>query len=515
MDLTTGVSTMTKTVLYYNRGTKCINRLVVSIHSLKKHWSGDITLVNEGVLNEVLSKAMDKLGVKIINIPEQLVYPLVVKSRLHKHVNYDMTMFVDADTLILGSVDEYFEMIEKYGFVTGNFCNWKTTGGNISKRIKAWEKAVPELIKPALKYGIAINTGINGWKRENELLYHWEQVCEAGYANKCTTRIVDEIACQLVLPHHIHGIAGVEWGTSVKFGKVNDKTKIIHYHGSKHCGDNYPATKMWKEEYAECVKEGLLTNDTLGDNSLKAYLGRLNKITSVKYGELCTLVTAVNAKYYNKFKINYPLLISIDPLKYMRKIVFAHSDTYGEVCAYVEKMTAFSNEDIKVVEWSHIPSKSMREEMLSAFVFGTAEQVKTKYWIKMDCDAIPKVNNFEIPIEAWSSHVTAHKWGYTKVKHDPGYEGKHWLNQLDDWANKLKDFVGTKQLFNEKILKPRFGHQRIATFFSVEKTAWTKHLAKMCGERMPIPSQDTLTWYCATRLGRKVLRHNFKRYFSV
>jgi len=208
-------------------------------------------------------------------IPHANQHALCVKPTLHRHSPYELTMFLDADTLVIAKakIDEYFEMIRRNGFVTGNFCNWKTMGSSMSKRIKAWKPAVPELIKPALNYGTAVNTGVNGWKKGNPLLEEWDTVCQKGYAQKCTTRIVDEIACQLVLPHFSHKLAGPDWGASVKFWEITKETKIIHYHGHKHAGP-YPNCKYWKDMYWEMRQSGVLDKEHahFHDKSVKKWL---------------------------------------------------------------------------------------------------------------------------------------------------------------------------------------------------------------------------------------------------
>jgi len=69
----------------------------------------------------------------------------------------------------------------------------------------------------------------------------------------------------------------------------------------------------------------------------------------------------------------------------------------------------------------------------------------------------------------------------------------------------------------------RISHKRTASFFCIEKTNFTKHVASICrsqhydSDKMLIPSQDTLGWYICTRLGkgRTAVRMNMKRYFKL
>jgi hypothetical protein len=485
--------------------------MVVSIYSLRKVYSGDIVVCLEGQQDPWFLEILSKFNCIGREIPKSDQYALCVKPTLHKYVeDYEAVMFLDADTLVLKNIDKYFDYIKEHGFVTGNFSNWNTKGGHISARIRAWAKATPELIEPALNFGTAINTGVNGWLTGNPALELWNKTCQRGYALECTTRIVDEIACQLMLPHCRHFIVGVEWGCSPNMGQYNQDTVIMHYHGHKHAGQ-YDGCKFWKQTYHEMRDKGIIddAHKSFCDSSVALYLVNSGDISDVSV----TLTTGVNQRYLPHLKKNYPLWMQMPTLAKLPTIMFVHSD-----CINDPFFKTLDQNKVKIVEWKFPAATSMREEMLSAFVFGIAKHVETKYWIKLDCDCTPKGTTVIIPPEAWQSTLTAKGWGYTKMKSDPEAK-KHWLVTLDDWADGLKDFAGTKRLFPDKIEGNRYGHERICTFFAIEKTAWTKHLASMCkrtGGRLPIPSQDTLTWYGIKRLGggRKITTANFKRFFQ-
>jgi len=497
-----------KGVIYYNRGTKCMIRLLVSLFSLRKHWSGPVSVICSGKQEEWFIDAIKKFNGDIINIPyRDGVGSLVLKASLWRYSPYDLTMFMDADTVVVNSINEYFEYIKEHDFVTGNFANWKTTGGTVSKRIKSWKIVAPDLIEPSLKFGKAVNTGINGWKKSSTLLPEWEELTELGEKNRCTTRVVDEMACQLLLHKHKSYVADTKWGESVKFGNYDkNETVIIHYHGNKHVGDR-PINSIWKSLYWEMIK--VLNMDELNgnhwnDRSLRTYLKNFNNKKDM------TIVTGVNNKYLNSFKNHFPMWMKIRGIMEYQFIVFAHTDCYQEI---VEFLKPYNNIE-KIVKWEFPIASNMREEMLSAFVFGIKPNVKTKYWMKLDCDCTPLSDELVIPSEAFNSHITATKWHYTKVKGDDSGNDGHWLNRLDDWADSLPDFKGTKRMFPENIEGRRYRHRRICSFCEIEKTAWTKHLAKMCGERLPVPSQDTTTWYAASRLGRTITEYNFRKYLK-
>ena len=497
---------MEKGVIYFNRGTKCTIRLLTSVFSLRKHYYGPITVLYAGEQSgDWVFKILEDLDVDYKKIESWEESPLTQKSGLWKYSPYKLTMFLDADTIVLNSIDEYFNFIEEKDFVTGNFANWKTSGGSISKRIKEWNSLYPELVEKALNYGSAINTGINGWKKGASLLEEWEEVSKKGFQNGSSTRVVDEIACQLLLTKHKHHLADTRWGESIKFGEINEDTVIVHYHGNKHVGDrrgNYYWKKTFFELYNRYNFDELLKPN--GDRAFKKYIDSLNI-------KKMTIVTAVNELYLDKLKKNFPKWQKIEGLMEYPYIIFAHEDCYDDVKDYFKNYKR-----VNVIKWSFKNADSTREEMLSAFVFGVAKNVKTPYWMKLDCDTYPVNSNITkvpIPDSSFKNQITSNKWGYTKIKSDDKND-RHWLNILDDWADNISYFNGTNRLFSHEITEKKYKHSRIISYIEIEKTNWTKFLSEICGDKLPIPSQDTLTWYCAKRLNKKIEFYPFKKYLK-
>jgi hypothetical protein len=130
----------------------------------------------------------------------------------------------------------------------------------ISRRIKAWSKICPDdMIQRALDRGPAVNTGVNGWKPDAEILKHWSKLTDQGERADCTRRQVDEVACQVLIGTYKSYVASVDWGVSVKFGKITKDTKIIHFHGNKHPWvDEYEGCRIWVKEYHRLCDERLL-----------------------------------------------------------------------------------------------------------------------------------------------------------------------------------------------------------------------------------------------------------------
>lgn len=500
--------TKTRGVIYLNQGTKCITRMIVSIFSLRKHYKGDVTVMLVGPQPLWFLETLGKLDCKCQTLKDDGSRPLVRKASLWRNTPYDLTMFIDADTLIVSRIDDYFDKIEEHKFCTGEFAGWRTQGRTMMGRIRSFAPVAPTYIQPAIDYGKATNTGIFGFTKDAAILPEWESLTRKGAPHN---RIPDELACQLLLPRYSHWLAPVKWGVSVRMSSPDhyDDMRIVHYHGRKHAGD-WELCALWKQVFWEfcAAYPGLvkhLTGD-LGDNKLQRYL------RSVKEHDV-TIVSAVNQKYFEKLLRNYPLWMKTEGLMEYPMLLFAHPDCIND------PRLSLLRKNVRIVTWDMEKYDSTRELMLSAFVLGTAKHVGTEWWIKVDADTAPKpVVDYRFgyklvfPRKSWQNHAfSGQKCGYTKTG--------EFLVRMENWANQHPGLKGTSPVFNSKnypemTRQRRFGHHRIASFIALQSTEFTRKCAALAGTRLPVPSHDSYLWYIAARTGVPVIRMNLKAGFN-
>jgi len=140
------------------------------------------------------------------------------------------------------------------------------------------------------------------------------------------------------------------------------------------------------------------------------------------------------------------------------------------------------------VNWRMPEYDNIRELILSAFVLGIEEFIKTPYFVKIDCETHFTNNKDVFDENDLKYDLVSHKWGYTK----PGW----WIDKLEGLpidTNKLK-----------------LEHNRIISFICLHKTEFVINVAKQYGKRLPIPSHDTLLWWHANKHGTW-LSKNFKK----
>jgi hypothetical protein len=491
---------MNQGVIYFNLGTKCILRLLVSLQSLRKHYAGAVAVLNAGEIEPWFEAEIIRLKALPISIPNTGEKALVQKAGVWRYTPFEHTLFLDADTIVCQPINAAFDAIAKHGFVVNHFSEWRTDGRKIASRIRAWKPAIGAAgVAKALAYGPAVNTGIHGYHFKHPMLPRWYELTRRGCQLNCTVRLVDELACQCLLPDHPQaGTLGNEWGASVRFGNPGAAV-ILHFHGQKHAGD-WKACEYWKREYRELIA----TSPEAGRFGQGSELSdrRLDRWLAKTCNAQITIVTAVNPPYMHKLAANWPKWMADPELAKQKFIVFWNR----EKPKFLEGLP-----HVRLINWKFdIAGDNLRERMLSAFVFGAAEHVKTPYWMKLDCDATPTGKQWAWP-EYQNADIIGHRCGYTKTKGQPGAT-RHFLNQLDAWWQAK---TGEPPIFPADIpADTRYGHRRAASFCWIEKTANTRFIAELCGKRLPVPSHDTIACYVAERKNWKMQRQNMKRYFS-
>jgi hypothetical protein len=170
-----------------------------------------------------------------------------------------------------------------------------------------------------------------------------------------------------------------------------------------------------------------------------------------------------------------------------------------------------SNKQVKFVPWD-MPGISQREKMLTAFVKVPGQVVKTNWYVKIDID-VAATDDSPWFFDEWfnpDEHgrvpvYVSNPWGYTKPPDA--------LDILDDWGDTIPQISKFPRLNihrepGSNIVKSK----RIASWIFFGLTKWTAQMASLCGDRLPIPSQDTFLYYCAARMGYRTLRRKMRHH---
>lgn len=558
-------------VIFYNKGKKCIVRLILCINSLRRFYKGPITVVIEGEQPpRLLEDLKNTFGCDFIFDSNPNSATLIRKIEVSQKSPYDLTLFIDADMLVLGDVSEFFEKAKNHDLVASHFTDWRSDGGTIVRRIKRFEALKPHYIEAAIKYGPAINTGIYAYPKNSPIWKEWWDIATWG-ENK-GIYIPDEVGLQVIAPQYNVAVLPSKYNTSVVYGNHIEDKRVIHFHGRKHCKE-FPLCELWIKEFVAACKTNLChireyVGKDMGEKRLvgflsgkygwKQYVAEAKRAISgtpssiplsepdvivpkplvpqnvilgrrqsraerrerrrlrreakknavaapaIKRGDdTVTFVTAADRLYVEFLRVTLPNWIKYKQVNKHPLMVYVHGfeSANDPALDFIRR----EHPNTQIVLWDLPGAKSQRERMLSAFVLGTARDIKTDHWVKLDADAFAVDTKSLLSDEMFDYVLCGHKWHYTK----PGI----WIKQLDEWANQLPIFKGTAPLFDPKNLgEKRYIHERIASYVQLHSSEFVRFAAALAGDKLPVPSHDTYLWYVARRLNLPIMRHNFKRH---
>ncbi|GAG81937.1 unnamed protein product, partial [marine sediment metagenome] len=198
----------------------------------------------------------------------------------------------------------------------------------------------------------------------------------------------------------------------------SDDMRVMHYHGQKHVLDN-PNCNLWKQTLKEMRETNVANIEHFlqyADKRLKIYLSKdSDDVTDT------TIVTACDEKYVEVLKHTFPNWRKYKKIDKFPVMVFIN----GMDIENDPRLEFLRLPNVTMIPWSMPQAENHREEMLSAFVFGTAEHVKTDYWLKLDADSYATDDREFVTDEMKQYAFCGHKWGYSRPDH---------IRQLDEWA---------------------------------------------------------------------------------
>ncbi len=519
-----------KGIILFNRGDRMMVRALVTLFSIRKHYDGDITFYIENpcpCLNE-FEDAIKYFNVNVVRLPEKHEYKTLIRKTTlfgsEGFCNYDRTLWLDIDVIVLKPLDELFDMLDEADMVIPHFAGWISNGRAISKRIKRFEGLTEQrYIDEALNSHPAINTGVvafaNSPKWRNFVDNVWVPLSDK--ASKKGIFISDEVGMQILMPNVQewdlkYSLAPTGYNVSVlhDHGKSLDKY-IMHYHGDKHVLPGVESCNIWKSHFHEMVFNNIANINFFlkyADKRLAQYLkGEKTDVAVDEYEEEdtmpkndVTIVTACDEKYVDFLRITFPNWRKYKNIDNYPVIVFVHGIDIEDA-----RLDFLKLPNVKIIPWSMDNVDNHREEMLSAFVFGAAENVKTDYWLKLDADSYATDSRplFDESMKQYA--FCGHKWHYSRPEH---------IKTLDEWAKghwrpKLKK---AKPMIEEgKIEGRRFYHntRRTISFIQLHKTKFTKFCVGLCRERrLPAPTQDTFMFFVCNRFDPHMVgTANFKK----
>lgn len=241
-------------VIYMIYGKKHNAHLIVSFHSLRNHWDGPVAILagdEEGEKVAELLKAVDPAKNTIVQPFKRYQSSEVGRGAgyLTKTMMIDLspfmrTVFLDADTIVVGDISPLFPFGNGCEMVFTQFADWTTLHRHIRKRLQSWGDVVPDQVAVQRAYAYpALNTGVLGFSKTSMgFARDWSDT-----TRRRVSFICDEIGAQLCFLNHPHKVLRDEFNASPVYswkwleGDVEhwektgqfEKARIIHGHGNK------------------------------------------------------------------------------------------------------------------------------------------------------------------------------------------------------------------------------------------------------------------------------------------
>lgn len=229
-----------------------------------------------------------------------------------------------------------------------------------------------------------------------------------------------------------------------------------------------------------------------------------------------TIVVGVDAKTWPQLQLSIQTWIKYRPEMWQLPwIVFADTTQLDPVAVGRELMETYRVRNLTQVNWPppNVAYDSQREKMLTGHVYVPALYAATKWHAKIDTDVTACRREDWLPadwfepdagINGLPSYV-APRWSYTK--------GAGFLPTLDAWGDRTPPLSSKSPLnIDQEPDQLRVGHSRMCSWVSFYRTDFTRLVAACCDPtfhvdsgpttfKLPVPSQDTVAWYVAARLG--------------
>ena len=508
-------------IIMFNRGSKMLIHALVSLHSLRKHYNGDVTFYVQNPCDcmDEFKRSLSCFNCNVVQLEDKNEYKtLVMKNSLFENPPYDKTLWIDSDTVVVGKIDEMFTNLnDDVDLCIPSFCQWTNNGHHMSARINRFKGLVEDrYIAEALKPHPSINTGILSFKKSdkwNKFVHEWTAMADLG--GKHGIFIPDETAANIVIP------SIQEWGlkcyicpTDYNVSPLHDHglskdPRIYHFHGNKSTL-NVSTCDVFKKELAEMTDSNVANIKFFfkyADKRMSQYLRQKNDPNFASVTSDTTIVTATDSYYVDILRYTFTNWVKYKHIDKNPVIVFVNGMELTDT-----RLDFLRLPNVQLIPWNENcmdKVDSHRELMLSAFVFGAADHVQTEYWVKLDADSYATNSKPLITENMKNYSIFSHKWGYSRPDH---------VRKLDEWSKTCwhKKFKGSKPMMEQgRVEGNRFYHntKRFISYVCFQKTRFTRYCVKLLNtRRLPSPSQDTFAYYCIQKLKPEAMGiGNFKR----
>jgi hypothetical protein len=239
----------------YTFGYKCAFRLLVTLHSLRKHSDLPVTVFfQEGdnackLLEPFIKEKFDGVTIVWKKLPKTPNVREPFKVECLKSSPYDNTFLIDSDLLFNGPVDDMFDALSEPNYIAVSpFSNWTINHKKCKKHlVQLKNKVYPtELVESFLNqnhpyYNIGI-FGVRKCEESTDFLDTWREDM---------LDIIDNFMCgemtyNFLQWKHKRQPLDEKYNRSFNLGLLPlEESSIIHYHGNGHRKQRFDSVKLY------------------------------------------------------------------------------------------------------------------------------------------------------------------------------------------------------------------------------------------------------------------------------
>jgi len=278
-------------IVYLMSGAAHAPYLVVSLHTLRRHWGDDVAVFAFPESADIVKRICDDPRLDAVFVPWEPSHRGNVPGKNLQFTEKievmrsqpDTAIYLDADTTVHNDPKLLWLRGNERGFCATQFNDWVTTGRVIKGRIARLEQ-FPELDQTLIKRlqtvpHPSVNGGIFAVNPDSPVLsdwLYWTLIARSIF-------IPDETALHGMVAKwartgHLEILTGGKWNASPKYQAVPDKEIVIqHYHGDSNVRPNKSprGVARWVPLFKECLENNV---GGLREWCKEAGNARLNKL---------------------------------------------------------------------------------------------------------------------------------------------------------------------------------------------------------------------------------------------
>lgn len=262
--------TSSQSVNYLMSGAAHTPYLVVSLANLRNHWVGKVVVYAYPESYEICKRIAADSRLRIECKLWEPVYQgkngqFINKTVMMQKIDTEYGLYLDADTIVRGTIDQLFHEAAATGFVATQFGLWESNGRVIRNRIERLlnteinQDSVKRLLSTPYP---SVNGGVFCCHRNSPVLPYWFE---------STMKVKNIFIADETVLHVLQDIFNDGSFSVLKGGKyncsprhkpenlANEQIHIWHGHGDSFVrpGKSSFGVNLWYPEYLRCLKINL------------------------------------------------------------------------------------------------------------------------------------------------------------------------------------------------------------------------------------------------------------------